>query len=337
MPQVRSIFLSLTGAVALIAAPALAHAADFYKGKTVTIIVGFSPGGGYDSYARAVARRLRDHIPGRPTVVVQNMPGAGSLTAARSLDVTEPKDGTVMATFNAGLITQSIVEPSKVQLDFQKFSWIGVVTPDFRVCYGFGPKGVKTWDQMMHAKRFILGSTGKGSGNYINGATLREVFKAPVKQVLGFPGSAQQRIAIEQGELDGDCGSLSSIPIEWLRDHKAHPFVRFNEQRPPEMTKSAVFIDTFATTKGQKQLLSLLDSANAVGRALVMSNQVPADRVAIMRKAFDDTMKDPAFLADMKKQHLPVNPLSWRKAEASIGQMSKVSPATLALARKIYE
>ena len=231
MSRTRSALFAPFLAASLVAAPALVRADDFYKGKTLTIIVGFTPGGGYDSYARALARFIPDHIPGHPTVIVQNEPGAGSLVAVRSLNFTQPKDGTVMVTFNPGLITQSVVQPEMVNLDFRKYAWVGIATPDFRVCYGYGPNGVSSWDDMMHRKEFILGGTGKGSGNYINGATLREVFDAPVKQVLGFPGSAEMRLAIERGELDGDCGSLSSIPAEWLRDNMAHPFVRFTKER----------------------------------------------------------------------------------------------------------
>jgi len=314
-----------------------AQAQDFYKGKTVTIIVGFTPGGGYDAVARAVSRRLADHIPGNPTVIVQNMPGAGSLTSVRSLDVNAAKDGTVMATFNAGLVTQSIVQPDKVNLDFGKFSWIGVVSPDFRVCYGFGPKGVRTWDDMMSRKEFILGATGRGSGNYINGATLREVFKAPIKQILGFPGSAEQRLGIERGELDGDCGSFSSIPVEWVRDGQAHPFVRFTERKPPEIPDAATYVGTFAKTEEQKLTLTLLDAADEVGRPFVMSKQVPPERVAIMRKAFDDTMKDKAFLADMDKQQLPVIPLASKEAEDIIAKLVSSPPNIVAKAREIYE
>ena len=116
-----------------------AQADDFYKGKVFTIVVGFSPAGGYDNYARKLARYIGKHIPGNPTVIVQNMPGAGSLTAVRYLDLTAPKDGTAMAIFNPGMVTQSIIEPDRiVRLDFRKYAWVGVVTPDYRVCYGYG-------------------------------------------------------------------------------------------------------------------------------------------------------------------------------------------------------
>jgi tripartite-type tricarboxylate transporter receptor subunit TctC len=284
-----------------------------------------------------VARHLSKHIPGTPFVIVQNMPSAGSMTSVRYLDATAARDGTVMTVFNPGLVTQSIVTPEKVNLDFRKYSWIGVVTSDFRVCYGFGPTGVKSWEDMMGRKEFILGATGKGSGNYINGATLRQVFNAPVRQILGFPGSAELRIAIERGELDGDCGSFSSIPVEWVRDGKAHPFVRFTEKRAAEIPDSAVFINTFAKTDEQRQLLDVLNGADDVGRPFIMSKQVPPDRVAIMRKAYDDTVKDPAFIADMDKQQLPLNPMTGVEAETVVNKLINVPPAVIAKAKAIYE
>ena len=315
----------------------LAHADDFYKGRTLSIVAGFSTGGGYDLYGRNLARHLGKHIPGNPTIVVQNQPGAGSLTAVRSLDGNAPKDGTVMVIFNPGLVTQSFIEPQMVRVDFRKVAWIGAVTPDFRVCYGFGPNGVKSWDDMMKRKEFILGSTARGSGNYINGATLRVVFNAPVRQILGFPGSGDQRIAIERGELDGDCGSYSSIPADWIASNKAHPFVRFIEQRPPEIPESAVYVGNFAKSDEQKQILDVVNVGDEIGRPFIMSAQVPADRLTIVRKAFNETMSDPAFLADMEKQLLPVNPLTAEESEAIVVKLAKASPVAIAKAKAIYQ
>jgi tripartite-type tricarboxylate transporter receptor subunit TctC len=310
---------------------------DFYKGKTINIAVGFSAGGGYDVNARAVARYLGKYIPGNPSVIVQNMPGAGSLTAVRHLDATAPTDGTVITVFNPGLVTQSIVDPKRVNVDFRKLSWVGIITADFRVCYGFGPNGVKSWADMMGRKEFILGSTAKGAGNYINGATLRHVFHAPVRQILGFPGSAEQRIAIERGELDGDCGSFSSIPPAWINEGKAHPFVRFTEKKAPEIPDSAVFINTFAKTEEQKQLLNVLNAADEIGRPFIVSKQVPAERLAILRNAFSATMKDPAFVSEMTKQQLPVYPLRGEEAEAVVARMSGVPREVAAKAKAIFD
>jgi tripartite-type tricarboxylate transporter receptor subunit TctC len=337
MLEPRSALLVPLAIAGLVTATPLAQAQDFYKGKTLTIVVGFSPGGGYDVNARAVSRHISKHIPGNPSIIVQNMPSAGSMTSVRYLDATAPKDGTVVTVFNPGLITQSIVTPEKVNLDFRIIQWVGVVTSDYRVCYGFGPKGVTSWEDMMSRKEFILGATGKGSGNYINGATLRLVFNAPVRQILGFPGSAEQRIAIERGEVDGDCGSYSSIPVEWIRDGKAHPFVRFVDKKPAEIPDSAVFINTFAKTDEQKQLLDVLNGADVVGRPFVMSKQVPADRVAILRKAFNDTMKDPAFVAEMEKSQLPLNPMTGEEAEGVVNKLMNVPTNVIAKAKEIYE
>jgi tripartite-type tricarboxylate transporter receptor subunit TctC len=243
----------------------------------------------------------------------------------------------VMVIFNAGMVTQSIVQPERIGVDFRQYAWVGVVTPDYRVCYGYGPNGPKTWDEMMHRKEFILGSTGKASGNYINGATLREVFHAPVRQILGYPGSAEQRLAIEQGSLDGDCGSYSSIPVDWISKGLAHPFVRFTEQRPAEIPESAPYIGTFATNDEQKQLLRVLDGGDEIGRSFIMSKQVPADHLAIVRKAFDDTMSDPAFLADMTKEQLPVHPLTGEQATKIADELVGAPANIIALAKPIYE
>ncbi len=324
-------------AVAVFAPVAQAQSEDYFRGKTISIVVGFTPGGGYDVNARAVARHLGKHIPGNPHVVVQNMPGAGSLTSVRYLDATAPKDGTVITVFNPGLVTQSIVEPDKVQLDFRKVAWVGSVSPDFRVCYGYGPNGVKSWAELMARKEFVLGTTSKGAGSYINGAILRQVFNAPVRQILGFPGSAEQRLATERGELDGDCGSFNSIPVAWVKEGRVHPFVRFTEQRAADIPESAVFIGTFAKTEEQRQLLDVLSAADGIGRPFIMSKQVPAERLALMRKAFMATTQDPAFIADMEKQKLPLGPLTGETAEATVDKMMNVPPPIVAKAKAIYE
>jgi tripartite-type tricarboxylate transporter receptor subunit TctC len=316
--------------------PATARADDFYKGKTISIIVGGSPGGGYGTYARAVARFLPDHIPGHPAVVVQSMPGAGNLIPIRALNTSQPRDGTVMAELNSGVLIQSIVQPEIMNVDFRKFAWIGVGAPIFFVCYGFGPNGVSTWDDLMHRKQFIVGSSGKGSLSYSGSAALREVFGAPVRIVVGYPGSAEVRLAIERGELEGDCGDLSSIPAGWLRDGKAHLFVRFTRERPPGMPESAHFVEDFAATQDQKEVFRVLDVANELGRAFLMSPDVPANLTAVMRKAFADTMKDPGFLAEAEKELLPVQPLGGEAAARIVADMLKISPAVAAKVKKIF-
>jgi tripartite-type tricarboxylate transporter receptor subunit TctC len=327
--------IAVTGLLA--ATPASAQDADFYKGKTINLIVGFTPGGGYDIYARLLARHLPRHIPGTPTIIVENMPSAGSLTAVRHLDGAALKDGTVMTTFNPGMLIQSLTTPDKIPLKFSDYAWIGSITRDFRVCYAWGATGVKNWDDMMKRKEFILGSTAKGSGNYINGAELRQIFNAPVRQILGFPGSAEQRLAIENGELDGDCGSWNSIPENYIRDNRINTFVRFSEIRYPDIPANVPWVGEFAKTDEQKTLLAMLGASDEVGRPYVMSKQVPAERVAIMRTAFDETMKDQAFLDEAQKQRLSISPATAAECEAIVNKISQASPDLVAKAKAIYE
>ncbi len=306
---------------------AIQHAAaqdSFYKGKTVTLVVGYSAGGGYDQYARLVARHLGNHIPGNPTVIVQNMPGAASMTSVRYLDATAPKDGTVVTTFDPGLILESLGEPSKPQ--FSNYQWIGALLRDIRICYASVASGVKTWDQMMKRKEFLIGNTAKGSNAYVNGAILRNIFHAPVRQISGYPGSNEQRLALERGELEGNCGSWTAMPQDWIVNHKIDALVRFSPKRPVDMPESVPFVNDLAATQEQKDILDILDASGEVGRPFIVAKQVPADRVKILRAAFEAVLKDEQFLAEAAKQNLLLDPVSGEEAEKIIAKMYQAPP-----------
>lgn len=341
MPRVPVAFLGFLIMAQLSSVGAVAQADDFYKGKTLTIVVGSTPSGAFDLDSRALARHLGDHLKGHPTVIVQNMPGAGSMTAIRYIESTAPKDGTAVGVFLPGIITQSVVTPEKIEVDFRDLAWLGIVSSDFsRVCYGYGPNGIKTWDDLMHrtpAKPFIMGTTGTGASNYINGASLRDVFHANLKIILGFPGSAELRIAVERGELDGDCGGFSSIPSEWIKDDKAHLFVRFAEKLAPGIPETAVYVGSLAKTDEQRQLLDVLYAADKLGRPFIVSKDVPADRLTALRTAFNETMKDKAFLADMQTLQETVYPLTGEEAERIYAGMKSAPKSILAEARTIYQ
>jgi tripartite-type tricarboxylate transporter receptor subunit TctC len=214
----RALAAALALAVAAVATMAPAGAQDFYKGKTLTIVVGFTPGGGFDLNARLLARHLGRHIAGNPDVIVQNMPGAASLKSVLYLDTAAPRDGTVMATFNFGQIGDSRMMPEKVKVDFRKFSWIGSISQDLTICYTWHALGIKTLAELQRRGTVHMGLTGVGTSSDINQKILREIFKVQVQQVAGYPGSAEERLAVERGELDGDCGAWSSIPQEWVEE-----------------------------------------------------------------------------------------------------------------------
>ena len=311
-------------------------AADFYKGKTMRLVVGFSPGGGYDAYTRLIARHYARFIPGKPEMVVNNMPGASSLKSVQYLDAGAPKDGTVLTAFNPGLIVQSMTSPDQFPVDFNKYAWVGSVSEDIRVCYMWGGTGVKTWDQVLKRDKIIFGETGKGSSAYVNERILKDIFGVKLQQVLGYPGSAEKRLAIERGELDGDCGSYSSIPSDWLRDNKVNVFIRFEQHLAAGMTTDSPYAPDLAKDAKQKQLLLLLNSSGDVGRPYIAPSDIPKDRLKILRDGFNQMVKDAQFVADADKQQLTViGALTGEEAAKMVADIYKAPPDVVAQAKDI--
>ncbi|HEY3641526.1 MAG TPA: hypothetical protein VGL31_10540 [Xanthobacteraceae bacterium] len=313
---------------------AVAAEDEFFKGKTVTLVVGYSAGGGYDQYARTLARHFGSAIPGNPSVVVQNMPGAASLTAVRYLDANAPKDGTVVTTFDPGLITESFASPDVFKVRFSDYQWIGTMLRDIRICYAWAATGIKSWDDMMERKEFLIGTTAKGSNAYVNGAILRKLFNAPVRQIAGYPGSNEQRLALERGELEGNCGSWSAMPQDWLMHGKINPLVRFSPKRPADMPASVPFVGDLATTAEQKDLLAVLDASAELGRPFIVAKAVPPERVNVLRAAFRAALDDAAFRAQAQAQSLPLDPVPGEEAAAIINKIYSAPPE---LARKVKE
>jgi len=328
----RLVFAMLAGAFAA-ASPATAQDA-FYRGRTVTIVVGYSAGGGYDQYARLVARHIGRHIPGQPTVIVQNMPGAASMTSVRHLDANAAKDGTVITAFDPGLVLETIAAPETYKVRFSDYQWIGTLLRDIRICYAATVTGIKTWDDMMKRKEFLIGNTARGSNAYVNGAILRKVFFAPVRQISGYPGSNEQRLALERGELEGNCGSWTAIPQDWIVNHRINALVRFSPKRPADMAANVPFVNELASSQEQKDLLDVLNGSGELGRPFIVAKQVPAERVRVLRAAFEATIKDEAFLAEAHKQNLPLDPVTGEEAEKIIKTIYAASPE---LAKKVKD
>jgi tripartite-type tricarboxylate transporter receptor subunit TctC len=318
------------------AAPACAQdVASFYKGKTVRIVVGFTPGGGYDIYARTLARHYGRHIPGNPTVVVQNMPGAASLKSVQYLTAGAPTDGTLITTFNPGLITQSLTSPEKVSVKFLDYAWIGNVSEDFRICFTWNGTGIKSWQDFVTRDKVTFGNTGIGTSAYIDDRILSDLFGVKLHAVMGYPGSADKRVAIERGELDGDCGSWTSMPEDWLRDKKVTMLIRFSRQLVPGMPADLPYAGDLLTDPKKKQTLNLLTAGAVVGRPYIAPRAVPADRLAALRAAFDATMKDPEFLADSAKQRLLVTAMTGAEVESFIKELYQTPPDVVAAAKEI--
>jgi len=316
-----------------IAAPAAAQ--DFYRGKTITIMVGFSPGGGFDINARVLARHLGRHIPGNPVVVVQNMQGAGSITAVHYLDLTAPKDGTVLDIFNFGNIGESRLNPDKVKVDFRRFNWIGSISQDLSVCYVWHGFGVKTLAELKAKPKVHMGLTGMGTSSDTNQRILKNVFGVKVQQVAGYPGSAEQRIAIERGELDGDCGAWSSIPVEWVEGNKIVPVIRSAPVTAPDMPPDVPYSVDIAPTERDAQVLHMLLASAQVGRPFIASQVVPPERVRILRDGFNATMRDPQFIAEAQKLRLPISPKTGEEALQVVESIYATPEDIVAAARKV--
>ena len=300
-----------------------AVAADHFQGKTVNLIVGFGPGGGYDEYARLLARHMGKHIPGKPSLIVQNMPGAASLKSVQYLQTTAPKDGTAIVTFNFGQITNSLVMPPKdMNLDFRDFAWIGSMNRDVSVCYVWKERfAARTAVELAKAERVNYGLTGVGSGSYFNQMMLILVFDVPLKQIKGYTSSKEKQIAIERGELDGDCGEWSSVPADWLRDDKLAMLLRYSTHVSHDMPASIPYAGDLAPTPEKKQIVKLLTSATDMGRPFITRKDVPRDIVETLRKAFADTMVDRELIAEAKKTDRELSPMSPKDIEAALDEL----------------
>jgi tripartite-type tricarboxylate transporter receptor subunit TctC len=312
-----------------------AMADDFYKGKTISVIIGSSAGGAYDQYGRVFARYIGKYIPGNPTVVAQNMPGAGGVQAARYIDGNGAKDGTVVVTINSSLVTTSLTEPDTMPVRFTDVAWIGTMTHEFRVCYSWYTTPIKNWDDMVAAKEFVVGATGTGTGSYVNGAILHNLFNIKVRQVLGYPGAAQQRLAVENGELQGACSEWNALPANWIADRKVNPLVKWIKESPEDFNYPDVpFIGDKAPTEEARAIIEMLGAPSELGNPFVASKQVPADRLALLRAAFDKMVVDPDLKAELAKTKQPLEPMSAAGAEAIVGGIYKsATPELIAKAK----
>ncbi|HKT17590.1 MAG TPA: hypothetical protein VJR47_06080 [Stellaceae bacterium] len=325
-------FVVLAAALGL-AAPASAE--DFYAGKTVTIMVGFPPGGGFDANARLLARYIGRHIPGTPSVIVVNAPGAGSLTSVWRLDVNLPTDGTVIDTFNFGLINDALLRPDQTKIDFRDYAWIGSISEDLSTCYLWREDGPKTIAQMKLAGHYLFGGAGTGTSDDINTKILQRVFGVDLTEIKGYSGSAAIRLAIERGEINGDCGTWSSIPEDWTKSPKLHPLLRTRASVPDGMSPDVPYVVDIAPDQETRKTIRFLLADGELGRPFIASHAVPADRVRILRDAFAAAVKDPGFIAEARALRLPVSPKTGAEAEGIIKSLYATPTSIIDTARKI--
>jgi tripartite-type tricarboxylate transporter receptor subunit TctC len=316
--------------------PARADAvSDFYHGRAVNLVIGYAPGGGYDLYARTLGRHISRHIPGNPTVVVQNMPGAGSIKAANYLYTIAPKDGSTFGGFSRGAFLDPLLGRGEgTQYDARKFGWLGSISNEVGVCAFRSAAGIKSWSDM-RSKPYIIGSTGAGADADVFPTVLRKMFKLPMKTVAGYGSAAEVVIAIRRGEVDGRCGWSWSSLISWNRDmfesKQIDVVLQLASQKLEELPQVPLVTD-LAETADQRTALRLIISRQTMARPYVTPPGLPADRLAALRLAFDATVNDAAFLADAKRQDLEVRPISSAEADAVIKDVYATPPEVVKLA-----
>lgn len=335
----RGWFLAaLMGSMTVLLAPqvffAPAAAEDFYKDKTLKITVGFPPGGGFDANARLLARHIARYIPGNPEVIVVNTPGAASATSVAHLDVNLPTDGTVIDEFNFGLLGASLMEPDKTPFDFRHYAWIGSIGEDTTTCFVWRDNPPKSLADM-RGQHYLFGDAGAGASEDLNTKILMRVFNLDISEAKGYAGSAEVRLALQRGEVQGMCGSWSSVPADWLKSPKLHPLLRTSASVPDGMAPDTPYILDIAPSDNARAIIHFLTAGGELGRPFVASRAVPQERIEILRQAFAATVKDPAFIAEAKKLRLPVSPHTGDEAEKIIEQLYATPPAIIDAARKV--
>lgn len=314
--------LLVIGVVLGIAAPASADedVAAFYGGKQIHLIVGSGAGSGYDINARLIARFLGAHIPGHPTVVVQNQPGAGSVIAAKGLANGATRDGTVIASVINGVPTAPLLQPAGVRFDPLRLGWIGSSNRDTQVMYVWGTAPVRRLEELTK-KELIVGGTSAGTSQVDFPLVLNAILGTKFKIVSGYEGSAQVHKAMEAGEVQGIAAlawsSLKTINANWLVEGKIRILAQWSAPPHPDL-KEVPLVESLAHTKQDLQALKLLTSRLEIGRPFVAPPDVPPARLAALRHAFEATMKDPAFLAEARRIQLDVDPMTGEEVHGMV-------------------
>lgn len=290
-------FFVIAAALAL-AAPLAAHA-QYYAGKTITIVVGYKPGGGYDRIARMLARHLPDHIPGKPSIIVQNMPGANSLIAANHIYNVAKPDGLTLGTFNRNLPIAQLLKVEGVKFDMTKFAWIGSAASESTILAIRTDLPYKNIEDLKNAKEpVIIGATGPGANTYDFPLLLKEMLGLNLKVVSGYSSSSDIMLAIERKEVDGRAGSFSSIR-PFIDRKLVIPVIR---ARATERGIENLPVDEkLAPNPRARAIMALRSAPEVIGRPYVMPPKTPAEHVATMQKAFADAIKDPELMAEAKK------------------------------------
>ncbi len=312
------------------------NAADFYHGKQITILVGFTAGGTYDATARLWSRHLGKHLAGNPSVIVRNMPGSGSLVATMNLYNTAPKDGTTLAVVGGGTVLEPLLGNPAAKYDAQRFNWIGGRSRDNFLCAVWKTVPVKTIDDVKR-RETVVGATGPGSRTLTYPKALNELIGTKFKIVTGYPGGNEITLAVERGEVEGYCGwalgSITNRAPQWLTDGTIKVLAQFTLGKPD--LPNVPVASELAPTPAGRQVIELLAADSVLAWPLVAPPDLPAERVAELRAGFAAMMKDPELIAEAARQRLEVEPVDGREMQDLVARVYRAPPEVIELVRKI--
>lgn len=336
----RRIALAILALFAVWPGAALSQQAveEFYRGRKIDLVIGYSPGGTYDLYARLVARHLGRHIPGKPLIVPRNMPGAGSRTAATFVASIAPRDGSVLATADQSLALQQAAGDNRIKFDTTKFIYIGNPNVENNTTVTWHASGVKTIED---AKRrtVTMGATG-GSTSSQYPKAMNALLGTKFKIILGYPGGNDINLAMERGEVDGrgsnSWASWKATRPHWLAENKINILVQIGLKKAPDLPGVPLLMD-LAENPDDRALLRLLSGSTQIGRPIFTTPEVPAERVAALRTAFDAMLRDPAFLQEAKKENFDIDPVSGEALQKLVGEIAATPKAQGERLRKIIE
>jgi tripartite-type tricarboxylate transporter receptor subunit TctC len=329
--------LALAVWLAFSAAPALAQE-SFYAGKTVRVVVGYSAGGSFDLYSRMIARHMNKYLPGNPTMIVENMTGAGGIIAANYLYKQAKPDGLTIGAWAAPLILQQIMGNDAVLFDGRKFGYLGVPSPYDTLCTFNAQSGVKNMDDWFAAKRPMkIASIGPGTSTSDVPKLLKEALGLPLQVVEGYKGGADARLAVESAEVDGYCGSWQTVKTVWrpaFDSGRIHSVLLVTLKQNPEL-KNVPLAIKYAKTDEAKLLLRIADNAHVAQFPYSLPPGVPAERLALLQKAFMQTLKDPDLLVEAKKSDLDIDPIDGATIAKTFAGLYDIDPSTSAKLKAI--
>jgi tripartite-type tricarboxylate transporter receptor subunit TctC len=334
MAKALGVFLlGIIFSTSLVTAALAASVEDFYKGKAIHFVVGGSAGGGYDTYTRLIARHFSQYVPGKPSTVVQNMPGAAMLIAANYIFNSAPRDGTYIGHWSGPLILQHMMGNPAVKFEGRKFGWIGMPTADSLVCITTERSGIKTVEDWRKAKtRVKLGAIGAGTSGTDDTKLLAAATDFPLQLIEGYKGTADIRAAAEQGEVDGTCAfGWQSAKVTWanaLRDRQVHVVLQTMLEPHPELKNVPLAVD-YAKTEEGKKLLRIAGDLYGKQRLYSLPPQVPEERMRVLQKAFVATLKDSQFLAEAEKAKLEIDPIDGPGIEKMVSGLYDIEPAVV--------